>query len=357
MLRFFEWCTFVFFLGLSFFMEFPEARNMARVMLAIVLEAFPFMLIGSLVSGLIEVYVSREKLADFLPKNPVRAVLAAGVAGAFFPVCECAVVPIVRRLLRKGLPLGSAVTYLLAAPIVNPVVIASTLMAFKSYGNLTGGNLAAFDVAACRTVFGYVIACAVGFGVHVFFKNREISPEVFATTEADRKIAAEHHHDLHDGHAHGRAAGGLYRNVCAALLHTSGDFFTTARYVVIASAVAVMLQYSIDAKTLDAIPGGDSGKIVGMMGLAGVMNLCSEADAFVAYSLAQFTSLAPGVAPEKNLPAAVMAFLVLGPMFDLKLLAMYPMIFRKRLAVFLPIAVVALTFLIAGLFFNWMVGG
>ena len=110
--------------------ESGALNSLAIVFISIVLEAIPFMLIGSLVGGLIEAFVSRERMATFLPRKGWLTVCVAAGAGIVFPVCECAVVPVVRRLIGKGLPLSAAIAYLLGGPIVNPIVAASTTLAY-----------------------------------------------------------------------------------------------------------------------------------------------------------------------------------------------------------------------------------
>jgi uncharacterized membrane protein YraQ (UPF0718 family) len=141
------------FLAAAFFFipsgsESSTLNSLAIVFVSIVLEAIPFMLIGSLVGGFIEAFVSRERMAKLLPQKGWLTVCVAAGAGIVFPVCECAVVPVVRRLIGKGLPLSAAIAYLLGGPIVNPIVAASTALAY------------AFDwrIVILRLSLGYGIA-------------------------------------------------------------------------------------------------------------------------------------------------------------------------------------------------------
>ncbi|HRQ88432.1 MAG TPA: permease, partial [Bacteroidia bacterium] len=100
--------------------------------LSIVLEGAPFILLGTLISGIIDAYLPPGLIDRWLPKNKVLAVILSGLLGAVFPVCECAVVPVIRRLIRKGLPVSCAITYMLSAPIINPIVVVSTMKAFST---------------------------------------------------------------------------------------------------------------------------------------------------------------------------------------------------------------------------------
>ncbi|HLF01247.1 MAG TPA: permease, partial [Anaerolineales bacterium] len=100
------------------------------IFLGIFIEATPFLLLGTLGSGLVEVYFDQNQLHRLIPRNPIAGAIVGSLLGLFFPVCECGVVPLARRLFKKGLPISVGVAFLLAAPVVNPIVIASTAAAF-----------------------------------------------------------------------------------------------------------------------------------------------------------------------------------------------------------------------------------
>ena len=278
-------------------------RMFALVFVSIILEALPFMLIGSLVGGLIEVFVSREKFTARLPRRPWAAVCMAAALGLVFPVCECAIVPVVRRLVRKGLPLSAAVAYLLGGPIVNPIVGASTLLAYKFY----------WIVPAIRLAAGYAIAVVVGLVMGRFFSRRTALLE---THDADaHSCACGHAHCKGVQEAHGKLPG----RILAAIRHASDDFFAVAHYLVIGAAIAALAQTVVDRRLFlncAALPLLPSFL---MMLLAILLNLCSDADAFIAASFRGLLSL-----------PAQMAFMLTGPMFDLKLLLMYRTLFHRR---------------------------
>ena len=102
---------------------------------AIIWEAFPFVVLGAIVAGILEEVVPQQAIAKLVPKNPILAVSIGALLGLVFPMCECGIVPVMRRLLRKGLPLGTCVAYMLAGPIINVVVITSTYVAFVGHGS------------------------------------------------------------------------------------------------------------------------------------------------------------------------------------------------------------------------------
>jgi hypothetical protein len=286
-------------------------RTFALVFLSIVLEALPFMLIGSCVGGLIEVFVSRERLTAHLPRRAWAVTCVAAAMGLVFPVCECAVVPVVRRLTRKGLPLSAAVAYLLGGPIVNPIVGASTAVAY------------AFDwrVVAARLGCGYAIAVAVGLLMGRVFAKRP------ALLDSNAEGA---HHACGCGHEHveHKHTGRIGKSLVSAFQHACDDFLAVAHYLMIGAAIAALAQTVLERGVVLDFAGLPVVPSMAMMALAILLNLCSEADAFIA---ASFRGLLP-------LPAQ-MAFMLTGPMFDLKLLLMYRTLFTRRAIVVLATAI------------------
>src|SRR3954466_3799851 len=142
--------------------------DVARSFLSVLLEGVPFLLLGSLLSGLVDVFVSSERLAKMLPKSTGAAILLSGVLGLVFPMCECGSVIVIRRFIRKGLPLSCAVTYMLGAPIVSPIVALSTYAAFS------GNN--PWMMTSLRLLMGYGIAVAAGFIASRFSSETLLRP-------------------------------------------------------------------------------------------------------------------------------------------------------------------------------------
>jgi uncharacterized membrane protein YraQ (UPF0718 family) len=304
---------FVFILGRS-----PAWRgivdNIAINFLAIILEAMPFMLIGSLAGGLIEVFVPAAFIDRVLRRRPLRAILLAGVFGFVVPVCECAIVPVVRRLLGKGVPLGAAVTFLLAGPIVNPLVLWSTAVAYSYEWSMVGLRLGG----------GYLIAVVIGLATAAVFRRgnglkAQLPPEPFAACGCS--------HDL------GQDGQPLARRLYHAVEHAGDDFFSVGRFLIIGALVAAVLRSSVSLDTFTLMAAAPWLAILAMMALAVLLNLCSEADAFIAVT---FRELLPA--------SSQLAFMLLGPMFDLKLLLMYVAVFDKKLILWLCLTVPLLVF-------------
>lgn len=330
-------------------------RTLSLIFASIVLEAVPFMLIGALVGGLLETFVSRERITSILPKKRWQTILLAAGLGLIFPICECAVVPVVRRLARKGLPMAAAVAYLLGGPIVNPIVAASTAVAYKLD----------WTVMAGRLLMGYGIAVVIGLLMdRIFAKQNILHESVMEGTGQVAESAVEtcgcghaHHgadaiqanhsencgdHDLVAdcgcGHAHHHAPtdARFIDKLLAALHHAADDFLGVGHYLIIGAFIAALAQTYIDRNIFIQLAGMPVVSILLMMILAILLNLCSEADAFIASS---FRSVMP--------MSAQMAFMLIGPMFDLKLLLMYQTLFKKRAIVVLASLIFVIVLIVA----------
>ena len=322
----------------------PRARDAVGALtvtfVSIVLEALPFIMLGSLLGGLIEVYVSRERISSILPRRHSVAILVAACLGLVFPVCECAIVPVTRRLVRKGVPFSVAVAYLLAGPIVNPLVGASTFVAYN----------ADWTVVAIRLLSGFAIAVLVALVMdRIFPGQRALLPDAEnrpTTGFAAPKCACAHDHtaDNHDNHAaHGdhsvqptppvNFAPWFPRRLVHALEHGADEFLYVSQFLIIGAFVAALSQTLVSRQAFLALAGTPAAGILMMMVLAVVLNLCSEADAFVAASFRGALPL-----------SAQLAFMVLGPMLDLKLIAMYLSFVRKRAITMLIVLMSVLVF-------------
>jgi hypothetical protein len=333
--------------------ESGALNSLAIVFVSIVLEAIPFMLFGSLVGGLIEAFVSRERLAAWLPKKGWLTVFMAAGAGMVFPVCECAVVPVVRRLIGKGLPFSAAIAYLLGGPIVNPVVAASTALAY------------AFDwrIVILRLVLGYGIAVAIGTLMGWLFTGTDAVKDDSDTSANEASSCGHHHHQLSNdhglaitgndqtlavpinpisntmscecGHSHSTSDSWLDK-AGSAFAHAKDDFLAVGHFLVIGAFIAALAQTYIDRSSFLSLTDVPVLSVAIMMALAILLNLCSEADAFIAASFQGLMSM-----------PAQMAFLLTGPMFDLKLLLMYQSVFKRRAIAVLASLIVAVVLTVA----------
>ncbi len=281
-------------------------QNFFLIFGSLLIEAMPFILLGAVVSAAIEVFVPQstfERLA-LLPK-PLQLPVS-GLAGAAFPVCECGSVPVARRLLAKGLTPAAAVTFMLAAPILNPVVLASTAVAYR-------GRDIFWPMLLGRAGLGLLCAMGVGWVMSDETRQKLLRP---------RNDQGEDHSHQHESKSQ------------AFFGHLSGDFVFMGRFLVIGAIVAAALQTFVPQSVIGSVAGTPVVDLLAMMALAFVLSLCSESDAFVAASFVQF-----GV-------GAQLAFLVFGPMVDTKLGILYSATFRKGF--FRTVVIVVATMTLVG---------
>ncbi len=285
--------------------------------LGIVWEALPFIIVGAIIAGVLEELLPQEALAKLLPKHFVPAVMIGGALGLIFPMCECGIVVVMRRLLRKGLPLSCCVAYMLAGPIVNVIVLGSTAVAFFPH-QLDDESSLGPPMLILRAGLGYLVACVTGFVVHALAMRskptdlltaKAMPPKPTKTLELAQDTGVV---------PPKRTVGQRLNNITATALN---DFIDITVFLIIGSVIAAFVKSDVGLvmkveamskeQPLLAIPL--------MMGLAFVLCLCSEADAFLA---ASFTKMSV---------SAKVAFLVFGPMLDIKLLLMYTRVFRPKL--------------------------
>lgn len=291
-------------------------QTFVTIFLSIFIEAAPFLLAGSIVSGFLEVFVNKETLYKFVPRNPFLAAVAGGSMGMVFPVCECGVVPVTRRLYQKGLPMSMGVAFLLSAPVVNPIVVASTYAAF-GWGPMVYGRLG----------LSFLIASVVGLLFYLAKPNEVILPEAVKSGPT-----YHHHQDL----PHKPQSIPLDGKIWESLAIAGDDFFDMSRYLIVGSMLAAGMQTVVSQPTLLALGSGTITSIVVMMALAFVLSVCSTVDAFLALA---FANTFP--------PAAILAFLVFGPMVDIKSSLMFLGVFRRRIVAYLILLPLTTTLLIA----------
>ena len=294
----------------------PSLLNLNTIFLSILIEALPFVLIGVLIAGVIQIFVTEEHIQRWLPKNKYMAVIMSCVIGALFPACECGIVPIVRRLVSKGVPIHAAMGFMLTGPLINPIVIASTYMAFGSD----------FKMAGLRMSLGFLVAIIVAFAVSQLFKGNQF------------KTAINNEHT----HIHAKKES-LTNRFWAMLTHSIDEFFDMGKYLIMGAFLASFVQTYIPAKTLLETGNGPVSSLFVMMGLAYVLSLCSEADAFIG---ASFSSIFP--------TSSILGFLIFGPMIDLKNTLMMLSVFRFRFVMIMLTLVVSVVFIIIMLAQNFI---
>jgi len=307
--------------GIFFLTE--RFQTFVTIFLGIFIEAVPFLLAGSIVSGFIAIYVDQSMLERYLPRQPIMAALAGASMGLVFPVCECGVVPVTRRLYEKGLSMSIGIAFLLAAPVINPVVIISTYAAF-GWGPVLLG----------RVGITVLIAFAVGLLFHQAKPGDILLPNVLRA-----------HQTAPTRHAPARVSAGAQSGRVWSAFHTAGDdFLDMARYLIAGSMLAAAMQTLVPRELLLSIGQGPVVSVIAMQILAFVLSVCSTVDAFLALAFTgTFTT------------GSILAFLTFGPMVDIKSSLMFLGVFQKRTVVYL-IVLPFLMSLFIGLFWNLNIG-
>ncbi len=263
--------------------------------LSVLLEGVPFILIGTLLSGFIDEFLPSRVMLRLLPRNTFLGICLSGAMGLVFPMCECGVVPVIRRLIGKGLPVSNAIAYMLAAPIVNPIVILSTYAAFR------GQNPAEFT--SLRLGVGYLVSVIVALAVHNLPLQSVLRRGVHS------KVSAA------DGAGRTRE---FSARVASALRVAVTDFLDVMVFFILGVTVSSLFSTAVNQELIMPLALNDWIATFSMMGFAAILSLCSTSDAFIAATFIAFPAVAK------------LAFLVFGPMFDLKLLFIYSAVFRKR---------------------------
>ncbi len=291
-----------------FTFSFPD---FCYAFLSVLLEGVPFILLGTILSGVIDEFLPSKVMVRFLPRNAFLGICVSGAMGLVFPMCECGIVPVIRRLMRKGLPVSNAIAYMLAAPIVNPIVALSTYAAFR------GQN--AEEMTFLRLGIGYFVAVLAAFAVHNLRVSSVLRDGILSGADQD--------------HSHGGVGGPMVR-IGNALRVAARDFLDVMVYFVLGVGVSAIFSTSVNQEFIMPLAMNDWLAVFSMMGLAVILSLCSTSDAFIAATFVAFP------------PVAKLAFLVLGPMFDLKMIFLYGAVFKKRFVLGLAVGLFVLIGLI-----------
>ena len=256
-------------------------KNIAIIFTSIFFESLPFLLLGSLISAIIETFISNDKLSKMIPKNKVLGSIVGIFLGFFLPACDCAVIPVSKRLIKKEVPINVAISFMLSSPIINPVVLLSTYYAFYK----TNSNIFWY-----RLIFGIIISLIVGVIMGIIFDKKQVVINKIEECE-------ECTHHIHD-HKHKNK----FKEI---IIHTSYDLFV--KYLMFGALIASRVQVLLPRSIITMFNNNSILSVITLMLFAYLISLCSTSDSFVGKSLlSTFNS------------SAVVAYLLLGPMIDIK---------------------------------------
>ncbi len=298
--------------------------TLSTIFLGIFIEAAPFLLMGTLASGFVEVFLDRDAIQKLMPRNALLGAVAGGLLGFVFPVCECGVIPLTRRFFSKGLAPATGIAFLLASPVINPIVVASTYAAY-GWG----------PILFWRIGLSLLIAVAVGLVFALQAKPAQLLKPAPLIQISGASV----------DHPHAAAAApGLGQRIQRALVIAGDEFFEMGRYLIAGSLLAALLQTLVPQTALLAVGSGPLLSVLVMMALAVLLSICSTVDAFV--SLAFVGSFTSG---------SILSFLVFGPMVDIKSVLLYLQVFQRK-TVFYIVWLVFLFVLLASVFINLNIG-
>ncbi|MDY7003870.1 MAG: permease [Cyanobacteriota bacterium] len=350
-----------------------QLNNAFTLFLSLLVEAIPFLLLGVIFSGILQWFIDERKLITYLPKNPLLGAFVGSLIGFLFPVCECGNVPVARRLLLQGVPVSVAIGFLLAAPTVNPIVIWATWTAFRDQP----------EIVVLRVVFSLAIATIIGW---VFSVQKDMRPLLQPITarllprvqqSVSQKVESSpllqsgtfflgqsstsmplESIPLWQVEASSMSQSPLGvgsqatsnkdiswkslfvapdRQRLLSLLNSMvQELQDLGGVLVIGSAIAAMIQVAAPREFILNLGQGPISSIIAMLTLAAVVSICSTVDAFFALSFAAtFTS------------GSLLAFLVFGPMIDIKAVGLLLSVFRSRVVIYLMVLAAQLTFIMA----------
>jgi uncharacterized protein len=344
-----------------------QLNNGFTIFLSLLVEAMPFLLLGVLFSSLLLFFVDERKLVEKMPKNPLLGALVGSMIGFLFPVCECGNVPVARRFLIQGVPTPVAIGFLLAAPTINPIVIWSTWTAFRDQP----------EIVVLRVVFSLAIATIIGF---VFSFQKDLNPIVQPAiarymkfnppAQPQTKRRGKHYQVQQQETVPNLLQSGTYilggkagiplridPNLVPPTLISTSDKPLAAKLrlvvdnsiqelrelggvMILGSAIAAAIQVLAPRELILSLGAGPITSIVVMLILAVVVSICSTVDSFFALSFASTFS-----------SGSLLAFLVFGPMIDIKSVGLMLSIFKPKTIFYLFALAAQLTFVFT-LFLN-----
>ncbi|MBV7274383.1 permease [Clostridium sp. PL3] len=293
-------------------------NNFYTIFISMILEGFPFIIIGSLIASFIQSFISEEKIVKLIPKNRIVGLILAALVGLIFPVCDCAIIPITRRLIKKKIPIGMAIAFMVSVPIVNPIVIFSTYYAF--YGKPY--------IVLARVLFGVISAVLIGYLIDILHTGNVLKYNI--QINSCRCGCSENHNHVHIDHKH------KYNFLSEIIYHTSTETYSTGKLFIIGALISAFVQTYVPKRYILSIGQGSLYSILVMLLLAYVLCICSQTDAFIARAfLGQFTV------------GSIIGFLIFGPMLDIKNTLMLTGTFNRKFTIKLIFLIIAVCFIMA----------
>jgi uncharacterized protein len=309
-----------------------ELQDLITLALSIVVEALPFVILGALVSVIVRLFAPTQRILQLLPKRPLLRRLSISLFGTFMPVCECGNVPVARGLVISGLSVAESTTFLLAAPIINPVTLLATSQAFRLDPSIVWIRLAG----------ALLIANLVGGLIALYKDQMKLVSKGFYNTLCEVEAADEHPHDDHHDHDHHNHTSNGWRDRWQeGIVIFRDEVSLMLKVLCLGALIAGATQVFVPRDVLTSLGSDPFLSILAMIALAFIISICANVDAF--FALAYSNTFTTG---------SIVAFLVFGPMIDIKMLTMMRTTYKVRLLAVITL-VVALSSILIGLVVNY----
>ncbi|MCT4634087.1 MAG: permease [Firmicutes bacterium] len=282
------------------------------IFLSIFLEAIPFILMGIVISAVIGTFVSEETIARIIPKNRLLGIVVAIMLGFFIPSCDCTVIPVARRLIKKGVPLYIAIVFMLVSPIVNPIVLGATTYAFYN----TNPSMVIF-----RTIGGIFVAIVAGIIASFLVDGKSVLKEDIYTISSCSCGCTSNHNR---------------KGIKNLLIHIKDEFFGIGSYLIAGILIASLVQTFVPKDFFISMSSRSGYSIIVMMLFAYLISLCSTADSFVAK-----------VFVNQMTEGSILGFLILGPMIDIKNTLVLLAGFKQKFVIYLLVIILFLVFCVS----------
>lgn len=304
-----------------FFPDFFDGKmqRILGIFVSLVIQILPFLLIGAILSSLIQIFVPKDKFNRLFEKTDIKSLILALFAGVFFPVCDCAMVPVASSIIKKGYSYPVTITFLLASPAVNPIVILSTYYAFPNMPK----------VIFYRIGLGILLAFLVGLVLMLVEKRNKV---LVVNDLIDK-------YSISDSAIYKIRSKGKMRYFEAILIHTRKELFKIGFYVIIGAFISSVLQVLISKEIFVGMNKINALAVMAMILASFFISVCSTSNAFIART---FYNIMPA--------NSILAFMVMGPMLDITNLSVMLGTFKKKFMVYLIIGLVYISFVVFSLF-------
>ena len=293
-------------------------QNFYTIFVSILIESMPFILLGSFISALIQIYISQDKIMKIFPRNVFLSCIIAAFAGLILPICDCGIIPIAKGLIKKKIPVAACITFMLSAPIVNPIAIISTIYAFQEKKS----------VVICRVGCGIIISILTGLAIHFCTKNKQDilnNDNINDISICNCSICNKSYN----------SSDNRFDKIRNVFLHTGDEFFNIGKFMIIGTLLSSIFQSIAYSFNNLYIPNDNRSSLIIMMFLAFLLSVCSTSDAFIAKGFLSSFSL-----------NSTIGFLVFGPMLDIKNTFILFGNFKKKFVLKLIFFIVSISFIV-----------